>query len=273
MNAIAAAFEKAAQEDRALLIGYWPAGYPDVDSSIRIVEAMIAGGVDLMEIGWPYSDPVMDGPTIAVAADEALRAGTTPSDVLRVVAAAHSAGAAAAVMSYWNPIEHYGVSAFAKALNVVGGAGVITPDLVVEEADAWREATNRFGVARIFVAAPSSTPERLRLVAEASDGFVYAASMMGVTGSRAVDREAQDLVARIRPLAHTPIAVGLGVSTRQQAAQIAGYADGVIVGSAFVRIFQRSGSLEEAEAGVQALATELAQGVREAGMAEVEEYE
>lgn len=262
-NRVVAAFDSARAENRALLIGYWPAGYPDLSSSVQIMKAMIAGGVDMMEIGIPYSDPLMDGPVIAMAVEDALRRGTTPGDALGTVAQVANTGAPTLVMTYWNLIEQYGAGAFADDLASNGGVGVITPDLTVEEAGSWIADTDAAGVSRVFLAAPSSGDERLDVVTQASNGFVYAASLMGVTGTREdVSQDAKQLVERLRRHTELPIAVGLGVSTPQQAAEVAGYADGVIVGSAFVRQLEKSQDLERAKSRVHDFAAELAATVR-----------
>jgi tryptophan synthase alpha chain len=181
-------------------------------------------------------------------------------DVLQAVAAVHAAGAAPAVMSYWNPIERYGVERFATDLAAAGGAGAITPDLIPDEAAAWLTASDRVGLDRVFLVAPSSTSARLASTTAACRGFVYAASTMGVTGARAtVGSTAEQLVARTRAVTDVPVCVGLGVSNGAQAAEIAAYADGVIVGSAYVRALLDGG----AEA-VHRLSVELAEGVRSA---------
>ncbi|MCL2782148.1 MAG: tryptophan synthase subunit alpha [Actinomycetia bacterium] len=251
---------------RAALIGYLPVGYPDVDVSIAAMRALVAGGADVVEIGVPYSDPVMDGPTIQAAADVAVRAGVGMAQVLRAVEAVAEAGAAAVVMSYWNPIERYGVARFAADLASAGGSGAITPDLIPDEAAGWLAATDAHGLDRVFLVAPSSTDARLAATARACRGFVYAASTMGVTGARErVAGTARTLVERVRAVAPgLPVCVGLGVSTGAQAAEVAGYADGVIVGSALVRrLLDRPDDAGIAGiAGVRALAEELAAGVR-----------
>ena len=264
MNAkLDAAFTTAAQEQRAALIGYFPAGYPTVDASIDIIAAMVRGGVDIVEIGLPYSDPLMDGPMIQRAVETALEQGTRTADVMRVVAATAALGVPTLVMSYWNPIERYGLPRFAADLAAAGGVGVINADLTPEEASDWIAATDAADVARVFLVAPSSTPERLRIVADATSGFVYAASLMGVTGARtSVSDAAQVLVARTRAITSRPIAVGLGVSTPSQAADIAVYADGVIVGSAFVKAVAEAPTHEAALAAVEQLARDLSAGVR-----------
>ena len=251
---------------RAALIGYLPAGFPDVESSVKVVEAMVEGGCDVVEVGLPYSDPMMDGPTIQRAADRALAAGTTTDDVFRVVEATAATGAAAVVMSYWNPIERYGVGRFADRLAKAGGAGVITPDLIPEESGEWVEATDAAGLDRIFLVAPSSTDRRLRLTTDACSGFVYAASLMGVTGTRAqVADTAETLVRRTREAtteSGLPICVGLGISTAAQAAEVAAYADGVIVGAGFCQRVLDAPDLETARTAVRSFAQELAAGVR-----------
>ncbi|WP_261570100.1 tryptophan synthase subunit alpha [Frankia gtarii] len=260
-------FTAAREEGRSLLVGYLPAGYPTVDGGIAAMRAMVAAGVDVVEVGLPYSDPTMDGPVIQDAADAALRGGVTTTDVLRTVEAVAATGAPVLVMTYWNPIDRYGPARFAADLAAAGGAGTITPDLPPEESAPWLEASAEHGLAPVFLVAPSSSDARIRLVAGISGGFVYAASLMGVTGTRAaVGTQAADLVARVRTATELPVAVGLGVSTGAQAAKVAGFADGVIVGSALVKVLvdaQRSGAGDAAALdGIGRLAAELAAGVR-----------
>ncbi|WP_131747228.1 tryptophan synthase subunit alpha [Frankia sp. Cppng1_Ct_nod] len=260
-------FARARGEGRAVLVGYLPAGFPSVTGGIAAMRAMVEAGVDVVEVGLPYSDPTIDGPVIQAAADAALRRGVTTRDVLRTVAAVAETGAPALVMTYWNPVERYGVEAFARDLAAAGGAGAITPDLPPEEAGPWLDAATHAGLDPVFLVAPSSTDVRIAAVAEVGRGFIYAASLMGVTGTRAaVGERAAGLVGRVRAITDTAVAVGLGVSTPAQAAEVAGFADGVIVGSALVRVLvdsDRAG--EDADAGVAALrrvAAGLASGVR-----------
>lgn len=253
-------FAQAKLENRAALIGYMPAGFPTKEGSQRLIAAMIDGGVDIVEVGFPYSDPVMDGPVIQQAAEVALRNGTSARDVLDVVA---SSTVPTLVMSYWNPIERYGVAKFAEDLSSASGVGVITPDLTVEESENWISATDHNDIGRVYVVAPSSSDARLASVTAACSGFIYAASLMGVTGARtSISSAASDLVARVRRVTDLPVAVGLGVSNAEQASAVATYADGVIVGSAFIKLVQESASLEEALVAVRSLAQELAAGVR-----------
>jgi tryptophan synthase alpha chain len=257
---IADSFSQAKSESRALLIGYLPAGYPTVAGSIELIHAMLDNGVDLIEVGLPYSDPLMDGPVIQEAVSAALAGGATTETVLDVVQAVSDHGGLPVVMSYWNPIERYGVERFAQALSDRGGAGVITPDLTIEEAQPWLEAAHRNSIDPIFLVAPSSSEIRISQVSDQTRGFIYAASTMGVTGARDnVSSMAPELVARVRTRTDLPIAVGLGVSTGSQAADIAAYADGVIVGSAFIKAANQGGAAAVAE-----LAAQLAQGVRSA---------
>ncbi len=257
------ALAAARAEGRAALIGYLPAGFPSVDGAIAALLAMVAGGVDIIEVGLPYSDPLMDGPTIQRAAERALAAGTTPVDVLRTVAALAEQGVPSLVMTYWNPVERYGVDRFAADLAAAGGSGVILPDMIPDEADAWLVAAHAHGLDTVFLVAPSSTDARLASTCAASSGFVYAASTMGITGTRtSVGSAAAQLVARTRPVADLPVCVGLGVSTGAQAAEVAAFADGVIVGSAFVAQLLDAATPAEGCAAVRLLAQELAAGVR-----------
>ena len=262
---VGAAFEQAAAERRAALVGYLPAGFPSVDGAIAAATAMARAGADIIEIGLPYSDPLMDGPVIQEAVHRALEGGVHVTDVLRTVEAVTAAGAPALVMTYWNPVDRYGVAAFARDLAAAGGCGLITPDLPPDEAGSWLDAAAASGLAPVFLVAPSSSDERIKLITAACGGFVYAASVMGITGARAaVSGAAAALVERVRQYTKLPVAVGLGVSTGAQAAEVASYADGVIVGSAFV---QRLLSAPDEEAGrlaVADLAAELAVGVRQA---------
>ncbi|HET9138953.1 tryptophan synthase subunit alpha [Actinophytocola sp.] len=257
MGALDPLFAATRAEGRAALVGYLPAGYPSVDESITLLRSMVAAGADLVEVGVPYSDPVMDGPTIQAAADAALRGGFRLRDVFRVVEGVSSAGGRAVVMTYWNPVHRYGVSAFARDLAAAGGLGLITPDLVPDEADDWLAASDEHGLERIFLLAPSSSEERIVRTVAATTGFVYAAAVMGVTGARAtVGSAAAGLVERTRVHTDLPIGVGLGVRSGDQAAELAGFADAVIVGSALV-----SRAADGVDA-VRSLTTELAAGVR-----------
>lgn len=264
IDLLSATLAKAKAEDRAALVAYLPAGFPTVDGGIEAVKAVIAGGADIVEIGLPHSDPVLDGPVIQTADDIALRGGVKIADVMRTVREAHAAtGAPVLVMTYWNPIDRYGVERFTAELAAAGGAGCILPDLPVQESALWREHAEKHGLATVFVVAPSSKDARLATITAAGSGFVYAASLMGVTGTReSVGNQAQELVTRTRATTDLPVCVGLGVSNAVQAKQVAAFADGVIVGSAFVKLLLDAPDLPAGLAGVRALAAELAEGVR-----------
>jgi tryptophan synthase alpha chain len=266
VSALSDALAKAKADGRAALIGYLPVGFPSVDVSIDAMRALVAGGVDIVEVGVPYSDPVMDGPTIQRATEHAVRDGVGLADALRAVAAVTETGAAAVTMGYWNQVERFGVERFATELDAAGGSGAITPDLLPEEAGEWITAADAHGLDRIFLVAPSSTDARIVSTTASSRGFVYASAVMGVTGAReSVGETGEILVRRVRALApDIPVCVGLGVSTGSQAAQIAGYADGVIVGSALVRCLLDDPDARGVE-NVRALAAELAEGVRTRG--------
>ena len=260
-TALEALFEKS-RSDRAILIGYVPAGFPTITGCHQVIKAMVDGGVDAIEIGFPYSDPVMDGPVIQAAAELSLSNGTGAKNVFDALEYAASL-VPSVVMTYWNPIERFGVGKFAAELSARGGSGIITPDLTIEESAEWIAATTESGVNRIYVVAPSTQPARLGSVTAATSGFIYAASLMGVTGTRnSISADASELVSRIRETTSTPVAVGLGVSTAAQAAEVAKYADGVIVGSAFIKKIQEAPTLEAGLAAVTELAKELAAGVR-----------
>jgi tryptophan synthase alpha chain len=257
-----AAFAKA--EGRAALVGYLPAGFPDVPGAIDALKVMVDAGCDIIEVGLPYSDPVMDGPTIQAAAQQALEAGFRTADVIRTVEAVAATGTPTLVMTYWNPVERYGVDRFATDLANAGGAGLITPDITPDRGADWIAAADAHELDKVFLVAPSSTDERLAMTTAACRGFVYATAVMGVTGARTTTSElAGPLVARAKATTDLPIGVGLGVSNGDQAAEVAGFADAVIVGSAFVRALLDAGA--DRSAGLKALRTlteDLAGGVR-----------
>ncbi len=252
-------FDVCRQDGRAALIGYLPTGYPDVRTSVDGMIALVESGCDIVEVGVPYSDPGMDGPTIAKATEAALHGGVRVRDTLAAVEAISAAGGHAVVMTYWNPVLRYGIDAFARDLASAGGYGLITPDLIPDEAGQWLSASEEHRLDRIFLVAPSSTPQRLAMTVEASRGFVYAASTMGVTGARdVVSHAAPELVGRVKEISDIAVGVGLGVRSREQAAQIGGYADGVIVGSALVSALGDGGLT-----ALRALTEDLATGVRQ----------
>ena len=227
---------------------------------------MVDGGVDLVEVGLPYSDPVMDGPVIQAAAGRALAAGARVRDVFDVVAASAATGAPTVIMTYWNPVERYGVDRFAADLAASGGSGLITPDLTPDEAGAWLKASRKHGLDRIFLVAPSSTDERLAMTAEAASGFIYAAAVMGVTGARELTSSlGPELVARLRLVTDKPVGVGIGVSNGTQAREVAEFADAVIVGSALVRCLLDAPNDMAGLEAIRNLARDLRAGVARSG--------
>ena len=236
MSAVSAAFEKAAAEERAALVGYLPAGFPSVDGAIEAAIAIADAGADVIEIGLPYSDPLMDGPVIQEAVHRALTGGTR---VDRRAAHGRGRGRGRSTDADHDVLEP-GRSAWRRAvrrdLAAAGGSGLITPDLTPEEAGPWLAAAAANDLDPIFLVAPSSSDRRIELITSVCGGFVYAASLMGITGTReSVGSQAEGLVGRVREHTSLPVAVGLGVRDGRQAAQVAGFADGVIVGSAFVQ--------------------------------------
>jgi tryptophan synthase alpha chain len=241
------------------LIGYLPVGFPDLETSVEAAVALVENGFDILELGLPYSDPVMDGLVIQEATQTALAAGFKLKHGFEAVAAITArVDAPILVMTYWNPVVQYGVDRFADDLVAAGGAGLITPDLIPDEGAAWLAASERTGLDRVFLAAPSSSDDRLALTVDACRGFVYAVSTMGITGARAdLDAAARSLVGRLREAGSTSACVGVGISTPEQVREIIGYADGAIVGSVLVKAL--------ADGGIDALArtaAALAEGTK-----------
>lgn len=246
------------EDGRGSLIGYLPVGFPDLGTSIDAAVALAENGVDALELGLPYSDPVMDGLAIQKATEAALEAGFRTRDVFTAVEAVRARiDVPVLVMTYWNPVVQYGVDRFADDLLDAGGAGLITPDITPDSAADWIATSDRTGLDRVFLAAPSSTDERLKTTVEASRGFVYAVSTMGITGARAqVDAAARTLVTRLRAAGVENTCVGIGISSGEQVAEVLGYADGAIVGAALVTALSEGGV-----AGVATKAAELASGI------------
>jgi len=241
------------------VIGYLPVGFPTLQTSIDAAVALANSGIDVIELGLPYSDPVMDGPVIQAATQRALAEGFRVKQLFPAVREIVSqTDVPVVVMTYWNPVSQYGAKRFAADLRDAGGAGLITPDLIPDEAAEWMAAADESDLDRVFLAAPSSSDARLRQAVEASRGFVYTVSTMGITGARSdVDRAAATLVARLREVGVENACVGLGISTPEQVREVLAYADGAIIGSAFVRAL--------AEGGVErlaAVASDVASGAR-----------
>lgn len=259
VSRVAQAIAAAKSSRRGALIGYLPVGFPDLDTSVEAAIAMARGGVDVLELGLPYSDPVMDGLVIQEATQVALQRGFRVADVFQAVRRVRAeVDTPILVMTYWNPVLQYGVDRFAADLRAAGGDGLITPDITPEAAELWITASQTHGLDRVFLAAPSSSNERLALVTRSSTGFVYTVSTMGITGERAeVDAAARGLTARLRSQGDGYACVGIGISTAAHVASTLEYADGAIVGSVFVKALN--------EGGVEALArkvSEIAAGTR-----------
>lgn len=239
----AAAIEAAGRNGTGALIGYLPAGYPDSGGSADALLALAHGGVDVIELGIPYSDPGMDGPVIQAATEQSLANGFRVSHVFELVRrVTGETGVPVLVMTYFNPVLRYGVDRFADDLRAAGGAGLITPDLIPDEAGEWIAASDRTGLERVFLAAPTSTDARLDTVITACRGFVYAVSTMGTTGTReGVDQAARTLAGRLKDRGAPLVCVGLGISRPEHVAEVLEYADGAIVGSAFVAALRDGG--------------------------------
>ena len=254
-SAVATAIRSAKAERGGALIGYLPVGYPDLDTSIAAAIAMAEAGADVLELGVPYSDPVMDGAIIQEATQHALASGFRLADVFEAVRRVREAvDVPVLVMTYWNPVMQYGVERFAADLAAAGGAGLITPDITPDSAAEWLAMSERTGLDRVFLAAPSSSDARLRLVVESTTGFVYTVSTMGITGERAqLDAAARSLTARLREQGAELACVGIGISTAEQVAAALEYADGAIVGTAFVRAL-RDGGVERLSEVVREIA-------------------
>lgn len=257
MSSVEATIRTRVDEGTGALIGYLPVGFPSLGESIDAAVALVENGVDILEMGLPYSDPVMDGSVIQAATQRALADGFRLKDGFSAVSAITAqVQAPVLIMTYWNPVVQYGVDRFADDLAAAGGAGLITPDLIPDEGADWIAASERTGLDRVFLAAPTSTPERLKRVVESSRGFVYAVSTMGITGARAdVDAAARSLIERLREAGSTSACVGVGISTPAQVREVLGYADGAIVGSALVKALTDGGV-----DAVASLARELAAG-------------
>jgi tryptophan synthase alpha chain len=229
--------EATIDERGHVLIGYLPVGFPTLEASIDAAVALVENGVDILELGIPYSDPVMDGLVIQQATEVSLANGFKLSDAFEAVRQIRSrVQAPVLLMTYYNPVIQYGVERFAADLAAAGGAGLITPDLIPDEAGEWLAAAEKYDLDRVFLAAPSSSDERLRSAVEHSRGFVYAVSTMGITGARSdVDAAARTLVGRLRNAGATHVGVGVGISTPAQVGEVVDYAEGAIVGSAIVK--------------------------------------
>lgn len=247
MSKVEAKFAENKAAGKDTLIGYFPLGFPTLSESVEAAVAMAEGGVDILELGIPYSDPVMDGPVIQEATETALANGFKLRQTFDAVKeVSERTGVPVLVMTYWNPVMQFGVKEFARSLKQAGGAGMITPDLIPDEASEWLEAAEEHDLDRVFLAAPTSSAKRVQNAAELSRGFVYAVSTMGITGARdEVDSLARGVVSAVRDTdIPANVAVGIGISTGEQASAVNEYADGAIIGSVFVRAYNQGGLVE-----------------------------
>ena len=247
---ISAAFTK----DHPAFMPYSVLGYPTREGGLAVIKSLVEAGADLLELGIPFSDPLADGPTIQAATQKSLENGTTLRDCLAMTRELRAQGVntPAVMMGYINPMLAYGLEQFVPDAAAAGADGFIVPDLPPDEAGGLEQLCNQYGLALVYLLAPTSTPERIRLVGEKSKGFIYLVSLTGVTGARSqLPTNLAEFVARVRAQTDTPLAVGFGIGNGPQARAVAKLADGVIVGSALVK--QAGESVE----GVSALATEL----------------
>lgn len=263
MSVLTDRLDEIKAEGRAALIAYLPVGYPDVDTSIRAMVTLVESGVDIIEIGPPYSDPLLDGSVIQYAAAHALRGGVKLDDTFKAIEAVTAAGAPATVMSYYNLMLQHGLDNFAANVVKAGGVGVITPDITPDNGADWIAAARKHDLDTIFLVAPSTTPERMHMTVAATRGFVYATAIMGVTGHQdRVGEHAQRVVTEARAAGAERVCVGLGVSTADHAAEVARYADGVIVGTALLRCLVDNDDVDTGLAELAQTAKALAEGVR-----------
>ncbi|MDO5025792.1 MAG: tryptophan synthase subunit alpha [Trueperella sp.] len=261
----ATVIDNANAAGHAAFIGYLTAGFPTVADSITAAKTLVDAGVDIIELGFPYSDPTMDGAIIQRAAQGALERGIHRADIFHIVEEVAKTGISILVMTYYNPVFHYGVENFARDLQNAGGAGLITPDLIPEEAADWIAAADARDLDHVFLVAPSSSDARLAITANASRGFVYAASRMGTTGLRdSIDTHSADLVARTRAAGAERVCVGIGVSNAAQAREVGQYADGVIVGTAIVKPLVENTDPKVGIAKMREIAVDIANGAHAA---------
>lgn len=247
-NALDKAFAQSRGDDRATLIPFLTGGFPDPTEYVDLAIAILQAGADALEIGIPFSDPLLDGPSIQRSQQSALEAGVTPADCLEYARAIHAhTGKPLLFMGAYNPVLAYGVSKFCAASADAGVSALIVPDLPIEEQSELRSAAHDAGLHLIQLVAPTSTPDRLRRACEVASGFIYCISVSGVTGARRnVAITAQPLVERVRHLTGVPVAVGFGIARPDTAREVAAFADGVIVGSALIDLVGAPGDAREA---------------------------
>jgi len=263
MNKIEKTFKRLKSKGQAALIPFIVAGDPDLETTEAVVLKMATSGADIIELGVPYSDPLADGPTIQAASQRALQNGVTLEEIFGMAGRLKKTAPPLVIMTYFNPVFQYGLKAMARDCQGSGVAGVIIPDLPPEEARPWIEEAKKFELATIFLATPTSPPARIRMASRYSRGFIYYVSVTGVTGVRgSVPEELGVAVGRIREQTRKPVAVGFGISTPEQAKEVSGFADGVIVGSAIVKIIEESSGKEEMIDRVGTFVSSLAAAMR-----------
>ena len=244
MSSVEQLIRRNKEAGKETLIGYFPAGFPNNEASIEACVAICEAGVDVLELGIPYSDPVMDGLVIQQATEVALANGFKTKDAFEIVKTIRSkVDTPILLMSYWNPVLQFGVESFAQQLKESGAQGLITPDLIPDEAKEWLQVSDDLGLDRVFMATPSSSSQRLDQAARLSRGFVYGVSTMGITGAREdLDAKARSVVSGVKASnSTTPICVGIGISTREQVSEVNSYSDGAIVGSAIIKAYKSNG--------------------------------
>ncbi|MCL2135045.1 MAG: tryptophan synthase subunit alpha [Candidatus Bathyarchaeota archaeon] len=248
MNTIKQVFENNRKNKKGCLIGYITAGYPTPEITPKIADALIHGGIDILEIGIPFSDPIADGPTIQTASLQALNAGTTPKKVLEIIKEIKTNhDIPLVVMTYYNPIFHFGLDKFLLTAKIHGANGFIIPDLPIEEADDFKQIANTHNLDTIFLAAPSTSKQRLTKIVDATSGFLYLVSHFGVTGTKStIENSTLQLIQQVKSFTinKIPLAVGFGISKPEHVQEILNSgADAAIVGSAFINIIQKNVSL------------------------------
>jgi tryptophan synthase alpha chain len=262
MTRIGRLFETLQRENRKGLIAYLTAGDPSPDRTPALVEALVRGGADLIELGVPFSDPIADGPVIQRAGDRALKAGTTLAKVLEIAGQIRQASEVPLLLfTYLNPVMRYGLDRLAKDAAACGIDGCLLTDASVEEAHDYIGAMHRHGLDTVFLAAPTSTERRLNLVAQYSTGFVYLVSRAGVTGERdSLSAAVTPLIQSMRAITSLPLAVGFGISRPEHVAQLAPQVEAVVVGSAFVRVIEQNRDNASLEIQLESFTRELKRG-------------
>lgn len=264
MGRIEATFERLRRTAEKALVPFVTAGDPSLEKTEALIHAMVEAGADIIELGIPFSDPMADGPTIQESSERALAAGTTPAKILDMVARVREhTNVPIVLMGYYNPVFHYGADRFSRDAAQAGVDGLLLVDLPPEEAGEILDFLQRDGLALITLLAPTTPPDRMARLTAAGQGYLYYVSMTGVTGSRQVDAGAiEEAVLALRAQSPVPVAVGFGISTAADAASIGRFADGVVVGSALVRIIGAYGASEELLPRVSSFISELKQGLR-----------